>query len=71
MELYPAFKTSPLANLSKAQYNKRKIGLRCYSLSDVPKTHLRYLSLTLRDTIVEGVAHGRGEAMEVPTRNGL
>ena len=37
-------------------------------MSDIPKTHLRYLSLTLRDTIVEGVAHGRREALEVPTR---
>ena len=44
-------------------------------MSDVPKTHPRYLSLTLRDTIVEGVeqgitsihgliAHGRGEAFD-------
>jgi 4-phosphopantoate--beta-alanine ligase len=44
-------------------------------LSDVPKTHPRYLSLTLRDTIVAGVeqgitsthgliAHGRGEAFD-------
>jgi len=44
-------------------------------LSDVPKTHPRYLSLKLRDTIVEGVeqgitsihgliAHGRGEAFD-------
>ena len=39
-------------------------------MSDIPKTHLRYLSLTLRDTIVEGVAHGRGEAMEMPTLHG-
>ncbi len=50
--------------------------LRCYSqLSDVPKTHPRYLSLTLRDKIVAGVAqgitsthgliaHGRGEAFD-------
>ena len=44
-------------------------------MSDVPKTHPRYLSLTLRDKIVEGVeqgitsihgliAHGRGEAFD-------
>ena len=44
-------------------------------MSDVPKTHPRYLSLTLRDTIVAGVeqgitsthgliAHGRGEAFD-------
>jgi len=44
-------------------------------LSDVPKTHPRYLSLTLRDKIVAGVeqgitsihglvAHGRGEAFD-------
>ena len=44
-------------------------------MSDVPKTHPRYLSLTLRDRIVEGVeqgitsihgliAHGRGEAFD-------
>ena len=44
-------------------------------MSDVPKTHPRYLSLTLRDTIVAGVeqgitsthgliAHGRGEALD-------
>lgn len=44
-------------------------------MSDVPKTHPRYLSLRLRDTIVEGVeqgitsihgliAHGRGEAFD-------
>ena len=44
-------------------------------MSDVPKTHPRYLSLALRDTIVEGVehgitsihgliAHGRGEAFD-------
>lgn len=44
-------------------------------MSDVPKTHPRYLSLKLRDTIVEGVeqgitsihgliAHGRGEAFD-------
>jgi len=44
-------------------------------LSDVPKTHPRYLSLSLRDTIVAGVeqgitsvhgliAHGRGEAFD-------
>ncbi|MXZ00425.1 phosphopantothenate/pantothenate synthetase [Candidatus Poribacteria bacterium] len=44
-------------------------------MSDVPKTHPRYFSLTLRDTIVEGVeqgitsihgliAHGRGEAFD-------
>ena len=44
-------------------------------LSDVPKTHPRYFSLTLRDTIVAGVeqgitsihgliAHGRGEAFD-------
>ncbi len=49
--------------------------LRGYQLSDVPKTHPRYLSLRLRDTIVEGVergitsihgliAHGRGEAFD-------
>lgn len=48
-------------------------------MSDVPKTHSCYLSLILRDTIVEGVeqgitsihgliAGGRVEAMEVPTR---
>ena len=44
-------------------------------MSDVPKTHPRYLSLVLRDTIVTGVeqgitsihgliAHGRGEAFD-------
>ena len=44
-------------------------------MSDVPKTHPRYLSLSLRDTIVAGVeqgitsihgliAHGRGEAFD-------
>ncbi len=44
-------------------------------MSDVPKTHPRYLSLTLRDKIVAGVeqgitsihgliAHGRGEAFD-------
>lgn len=44
-------------------------------MSDVPKTHPRYLSLTLRDKIVNGVdkgitsihgliAHGRGEAFD-------
>ena len=44
-------------------------------VSDVPKTHPRYLSLTLRDKIVNGVeigitsihgliAHGRGEAFD-------
>ena len=44
-------------------------------MSDVPKTHPRYLSLSLRDKIVEGVeqgvtsihgliAHGRGEAFD-------
>ncbi len=44
-------------------------------MSDIPKTHPRYLSLTLRDTIVAGVeqgitsihgliAHGRGEAFD-------
>ena len=44
-------------------------------MTDVPKTHPRYLSLTLRDTIVAGVAqgitsvhgliaHGRGEAFD-------
>ena len=44
-------------------------------MSDVPKTHPRYLSLTLRDAIVAGVergitsihgliAHGRGEAFD-------
>ncbi len=44
-------------------------------MSDVPKSHPRYLSLTLRDRIVEGVekgitsihgliAHGRGEAFD-------
>ncbi len=44
-------------------------------MSDVPKTHPRYLSLSLRDTIVTGVeqgitsvhgliAHGRGEAFD-------
>ena len=44
-------------------------------MSDVPKTHPRHLSLTLRDTIVAGVeqgitsihgliAHGRGEAFD-------
>ena len=44
-------------------------------MSDVPKSHPRYLSLTLRDTIVAGVekgitsihgliAHGRGEAYD-------
>ncbi|MXV75891.1 phosphopantothenate/pantothenate synthetase [Candidatus Poribacteria bacterium] len=44
-------------------------------MSDVPKTHPRYLSLTLRDTIVAAVeqgitsihgliAHGRGEAFD-------
>ena len=44
-------------------------------MSDVPKTHPRYLSLKLRDTIVTGVeqgitsihgliAHGRGEAFD-------
>ena len=44
-------------------------------MSDVPKTHPRYLSLTLRDRIVAGVeqgitsihgliAHGRGEAFD-------
>ena len=44
-------------------------------MSDVPKTHPRYLSLALRDTIVTGVeqgitsihgliAHGRGEAFD-------
>jgi len=44
-------------------------------VSDVPKSHPRYLSLTLRDTIVNGVeqgitsihgliAHGRGEAYD-------
>ena len=44
-------------------------------MSDVPKTHPRYLSLTLRDTIVAGaeqgitsihglIAHGRGEAFD-------
>ena len=44
-------------------------------MNDVPKTHPRYLSLTLRDTIVAGVeqgitsihgliAHGRGEAFD-------
>ena len=44
-------------------------------MSDVPKTHPRYLSLALRDTIVAGVeqgitsihgliAHGRGEAFD-------
>ena len=44
-------------------------------MSDVPKTHPRYLSLTLRDTIVDSVergvtsihgliAHGRGEAFD-------
>ena len=44
-------------------------------MSDVPKTHPRYLSLSLRDTIVKGVeqgitsihgliAHGRGEAFD-------
>ena len=44
-------------------------------MSDVPKTHPRYLSLTLRDKIVDGVekgitsihgliAHGRGEAFD-------
>ena len=44
-------------------------------MSDVPKSHPRYLSLTLRNTIVEGVeqgitsihgliAHGRGEAYD-------
>ncbi len=44
-------------------------------MSDVPKTHPRYLSLTLRDTIAAGVeqgitsihgliAHGRGEAFD-------
>ena len=44
-------------------------------MSDVPKTHPRYFSLTLRDTIVAGVeqgitsihgliAHGRGEAFD-------
>ncbi len=44
-------------------------------MSDVPKTHPRYLSLRLRDTIVAGVensitsihgliAHGRGEAFD-------
>ncbi len=44
-------------------------------MSDVPKSHPRYLSLTLRDTIVNGVeqgitsihgliAHGRGEAYD-------
>ncbi len=44
-------------------------------MSDVPKTHPRYVSLTLRDTIVAGVqqgitsihgliAHGRGEAFD-------
>lgn len=44
-------------------------------MSDVPKSHPRYLSLTLRDTIVDGVkqgitsihgliAHGRGEAFD-------
>ena len=44
-------------------------------MSDVPKTHPRYLSLTLRNKIVEGVeqgitsihgliAHGRGEAFD-------
>ncbi len=44
-------------------------------MSDVPKTHPRYLSLTLRDKIVRGVeqgitsihgliAHGRGEAFD-------
>lgn len=44
-------------------------------MSDVPKTHPRYLSLTLRDRIVRGVeqgitsihgliAHGRGEAFD-------
>ena len=44
-------------------------------MSDVPKTHPRYLSLTLRETIVAGVeqgitsihgliAHGRGEAFD-------
>ena len=56
-------------------YNRRKIGLRCILVSDVPKTHPRYLSLTLRDKIVAGVeqgitsihgliAHGRGEAFD-------
>ena len=56
-------------------YNRRKFRLRCILVSDVPKTHPRYLSLTLRDRIVEGVeqgitsihgliAHGRGEAFD-------
>ena len=56
-------------------YNRRKFGLRCILVSDVPKTHPRYLSLTLRDKIVAGVeqgitsihgliAHGRGEAFD-------
>ena len=56
-------------------YNRRKFRLRCILVSDVPKTHPRYLSLTLRDKIVAGVeqgitsihgliAHGRGEAFD-------